>query len=145
MKRVEKSITVNVPASEAYAFWRNLENFPLFMKNVKEVRAGGDGTYHWIIEGPMGRRLEYDAELTQDQPGRAIGWNSTGGDMQTTGEVTFQDIDQGCKVLVVLNYYDVPAGPLGEAIAQFLSDPEGRLEEDLRNFKHHVEAGAPRR
>lgn len=140
MQRVEKSIIVNVPSDEAYRFWLNFEAFPHFMHNIKDVRRTGEGSFHWVAGGLLGRSIEWDAELTENQPNRAIGWNSTGGDIETTGEVTFQPMDQGTKVTVVMNYYDVPGGALGEVVARLLQEPDQRLERDLRTFKQMLES-----
>lgn len=144
MRRVEKSIIVNVSPEQVYNTWRDFERFPRFMSNIREVRRTGDRSFHWIAEGPMGKTFEWDAEMTEDQPNQSIGWNSTGGDIQTSGQVTFQSLDQGTEVHVTMNYYDVPGGGVGEAISGFLHDPDKRLEEDLRNFKQVVEAGVTR-
>lgn len=140
MQRVEKSIIVNLPSDEVYRCWSDLEQLPRFMRHLKEVRRTGERTYHWVAEGPLWRPIEWDAEITEDQPNRAIGWNSTGGDIETTGEVTFQPLDQGTKVTVVMNYYDIPGGMLSEAVARLLQEPDKRLEEDLRTFKQMVES-----
>lgn len=59
----------------------------------------------------------------------------------TSGEVVFTDLpDDQTQIAVTMNY-TVPAGKLGEAIAQLFSDPEKRLDEDLRNFKLYIENG----
>src|SRR5688572_4693921 len=34
---IRTSITVNRPRREVYAFWRNLENLPLFMKHLDSI------------------------------------------------------------------------------------------------------------
>jgi uncharacterized membrane protein len=84
MQRAEKSIRVNAPADTVYQFWRNFENFPRFMEHVEEVRplGGDDRMSHWKIKGPLGKSVEFDAELTRDKPGKEIGWNSRGGDRE---------------------------------------------------------------
>lgn len=43
MQRAEKSIRVAAPASAVYGFWRDFENLPQFMENVKEVHRVGAG------------------------------------------------------------------------------------------------------
>src|SRR5947208_15152011 len=82
MQRIERSIRVKASASQVYQFWRNFENFPRFMEHVEEVRCVSSDcrTSHWKLRGPMGTTVEYDAEMTQDEPSRAIGWNSTTGE-----------------------------------------------------------------
>jgi uncharacterized membrane protein len=141
MQRVEQSIRVNAPASKVYEYWRNFENFPRFMKNVEEVRLSDpDGRRsHWRIKGPLGVDVEFDAQLTQDEPNRAIGWNSTGGSMETTGAVTFQDLGSMTEVHVLMQYYDPPGGTVGEAASRVLQSPEKMLQEDLQRFKDIVE------
>ena len=111
MQRVEKSIRVKAPVEQVYRYWRSFENFPSFMEHVEEVRTL-DSTgrrSHWKLKGPLGKTVEYDAELTKDEPNKLIGWNSTGGDMQTTGEVTFTPLDENTEVHVIMQWYDPPA------------------------------------
>lgn len=142
MQRVEKSLRVKAPAHEVYQFWRNFENFPRFMANVEEVRIlAGDGTRsHWKLKGPMGLTAEFDAEMTKDDPGKQIGWNSTGGSMESTGAVTFSDTGDGnTEVHVVMQWYDTPGGKLGEIASRMFQNPDKKLEEDLQRFKDLVE------
>jgi uncharacterized membrane protein len=144
MQRAEKSIRVNAPAEKVYQFWRNFENFPRFMEHVEEVHAigGNDRLSHWKLKGPLGKTVEFDAELTQDEPGKQIGWNSRDGSdnsMETSGVVTFQEIDGVTEVHVLMQWYDTPGGAIGEAASRMLQDPEKMLEEDLQRFKDIAE------
>lgn len=141
MQRAEKSIRVNAPADQVYRFWRNFENFPQFMEHVEEVRAvgGNDRLSHWKIEGPLGKSVEFDAELTQDEPGKQIAWNSRGGEMETSGAVTFTEVGPDTEVHVLMQWYDTPGGAVGEAISRMFQSPEKMLEEDLQRFKDIVE------
>jgi uncharacterized membrane protein len=141
MQRVEKSIRVRAPLSSVYQLWRDFENFPRFMEHVEEVRAQdpeGKRT-HWKIRGPLGKSVEYDASLTQDEPNRSIGWNSSEGDMSTTGNVTFTEQDDNTLVHVIMQWSEVPGGPIGEAASRVLQKPETMLEEDLQRFKDIAE------
>ena len=141
MQRAEKSIRVNAPAQTVYQFWRNFENFPRFMEHVEEVRAtgGNDRMSHWKIKGPFGKTVEFDAEMTKDEPGKEIGWNSRGGEMETSGVVTFTDVGDATEVHVLMQWYDTPGGAVGEAISRMFQDPEKMLEEDLMRFKDIAE------
>jgi uncharacterized membrane protein len=51
------------PASEVYAFWRDLENLPTFMAHLEQLRATGDRTSHWVAAAPLGVGVEWDAEI----------------------------------------------------------------------------------
>ena len=141
MQRAERSIRVKAPVEQVYRFWRNFENFPRFMEHVREVRRlDGEGRMsHWKLKGPLGVAVEYDAELTQDQPNRSIGWNSRGGSLETTGNVTFSQSDGETAVHVLMQWSDPPGGPVGEALSRVLQNPERMLEEDLRRFKDIAE------
>src|SRR5690349_9366044 len=112
MQRVEKSIRVDAPVHQVYEYWRNFDNFPSFMEHVEEVRATDSSgrRSHWKLKGPLGKSVEFDAELTKDEPNKMIGWNSTGGNMGTSGTVTFSETDDNTVVHVVMQWHDPPGG-----------------------------------
>ena len=141
MQRVEKSIRVSAPVEQVYQYWRNFTNFPNFMENVEEVRPldGNDRVSHWKIKGPLGKTVEFDSELVRDEPNKMIGWNSTGGEMGTSGAVTFAETGDNTEVHVVMQWYDPPGGAVGEAASKLLQNPEKMLEEDLQRFKDIAE------
>jgi uncharacterized membrane protein len=140
MQRIEKSIRVNAPVEQVYTYWRNFENFSQFMENVEEVRADPSGhKSRWKIKGPLGKTVEFDSELTKDEPNKMIGWNSRGGEMETTGAVTFTPLEDNTEVHVVMQWYDTPAGTVGEAASRVLQNPDKMLEEDLQRFKDIAE------
>ncbi len=146
MQRVERSIRVAAPVSEVYNAWRNFERFPEFMEHVQEVRwIGADKKLsHWKLKGPMGVDVEYDAEITEDEPNRSIGWRSREGDLGVAGNVTFAELEGETAVHVIMQWFDPPAGPIGEAVSRMLQNPSEMLDEDLRRFKHMVEGGVRR-
>lgn len=141
MQRVEKSIRVKSPAAQAYQFWRDFRNFPRFMDHVEEVTCLDSGCQqsHWQIRGPLGKTVEYDAAMTQDAPNESIAWNSTTGDIETTGQVTFTDQGDNTLVHVILQWTGAPGGPFGEAAAHIFDNPAAMVEEDLQRFKDIVE------
>jgi uncharacterized membrane protein len=140
MQRIEKSIRVNAPVNQVYTYWRNFENFPSFMEHVDDVRTSGNGRMsHWKLKGPLGKTVEFDSELVRDEPNKMIGWNSTDGEMGTSGVVTFSDTGDVTEVHVVMQWYDPPGGALGEAASKWLQDPDKMLEEDLQRFKDIAE------
>jgi uncharacterized membrane protein len=95
---------------------------------------------HWKVKGPLGKSFEFDAELVKDEPNKMIGWNSRGGEIETSGAVTFTDVGNGMtEAHVIMNYYDLPGGAVGEAASRVLQNPEKMLEEDLQRFKDIAE------
>ena len=142
--RVEHAVTVMKPASEIYEFWRDFENLPKFMTHLVDVDTTTNGGSHWIAKGPLGTKVEWDAEIIVDIPGEAIGWKSIdGADVDTAGSVRFRELgpSRGTEVRVNLKY-DPPAGRVGTAIARLFGEaPEQQIRDDLRRFKETMEAG----
>ena len=46
-------------------------------------------TSRWRLKGPFGRTLEWEAQTTQKEQNSSIAWNSTQGEVGTSGEVRF--------------------------------------------------------
>jgi uncharacterized membrane protein len=141
---VEKSVTINRPAEELYAFWRDFTNLPRFMKHLKDVRVEGDDCSHWVATGPAGTTVEWDAEITLDRPNEMICWRSLpGAQVENGGCVRFETLpgNRGTAVHVSFDY-DPPAGALGAAVAAlFAEEPNQQVAGDLRRFKSIVETG----
>lgn len=141
--RVTKSITVKGDVETIYNIWADFERFPHFMKYVKNVQKTGPRTSHWQVSGPLGMNIEWDAETTRMDYNQRIGWNTKDNDgtITTSGDVVFAELpNEQTHVTVTMNY-TTPGGKVGEAVAQLFSDPNNRLEEDLRNFKEYAENG----
>jgi uncharacterized membrane protein len=142
-QRVEGSVIVEAPVTRVYEYWRNLENLSNFMTNVEEVRATGSDRTHWRVKGPLGTKIEYDAQTTQDEEDHAIGWNSVDGNVQTSGQVRFHELGpERTRVEVVMNYADPPGGKLGEVGSRFVANPQAMVNQDLMYFKEIMEGRA---
>jgi uncharacterized membrane protein len=142
-QRIESSVVVEAPVSRVYEYWRDLENLPNFMTNVEEVRATGPDRTHWVLKGPLGAKMEFDAETTQEEENRALGWNSVDGNVGTSGQVRFQELGpERTRVEVTMNYADPPGGRLGEVGSRLVSNPQVMVDQDLYNFKEIIEGRA---
>ena len=137
--KVTRSITVQGEASEIFTMWSNFESFPNFMQHIKSVSVKEDGTSHWVMDGPLGRSIEWEAVTTEVDPNTQIAWRSTGGDIKTSGRVTFNQLSHGETEITATVQYVPPAGKAGEIIARFFENPDEMLAEDLRNFKKYAE------
>ncbi|MBE2236960.1 MAG: SRPBCC family protein [Caldilineaceae bacterium] len=143
---ITKSITVKKSPAELYRIWSNFEQFPNFMQHIKSIRDTGAGRSHWVMDGPMGANLEWDAKVTEMEPNKRIAWRSIDDDssdanMKTSGQVTFNGLSNNETEVTVTIKYAPPAGVLGEVGAALFADPEGDLVDDLRNFKAYAEEG----
>jgi uncharacterized membrane protein len=140
---VTKAVTINKSAAELYAFWRNFENLPIFMRHLESVKNTGDKTSHWIAKAPLGTTVEWDAELTSDVENERLGWKSLdGSDIPNSGVVEFRPtVNRGTEVKVTM-IYEAPGGKLGEWAAWlFGEEPSVQVSEDLRRFKSLMETG----
>lgn len=141
--QITKSIIVKGDASDIFALWADFSNFPNFMKYIKSVIRTGDLTSRWQMEGPLGKDVEWEAEMTTFEPNKRIGWNTKGrngdGDVTTSGQVTFAELPNNQTEVTVMMQYTPPAGVLGEVVAKIFSNPENRVMEDLQNFKKYAE------
>jgi uncharacterized membrane protein len=141
---VGRSVTINRPKGELYAFWRDFNNLPLFMHNVHTVRVKDRSHSHWIIQAPAGNTVEWDAEITHDESGALIAWQSLdGASVRNSGRVEFLDSPDGRGTVVrVTLTYDPPAGAVGKLIAKlFQKEPKVQARQDLRRFKQLMETG----
>jgi len=141
--RVDRAVTVAKPRAELYAFWRNLENLPHFMKHVESVRVIDHIHSHWVVRAPAGRTVQWDAEIINEIENELIGFRSLHGNVDLAGSVRFQDApgDRGTEVIVELQY-NPPAGILGAFAAKMCGEePSQQITEDLRRFKQMMEAG----
>ncbi|GAA4614702.1 hypothetical protein GCM10023195_64300 [Actinoallomurus liliacearum] len=141
---VQAVITVNRPRDEVYRFWHDVENLPEFMIHLVTVRDLGDGRSHWRATGPLGRTLEWEAEIIDDRPNELIAWHVTHGLIAgNSGTVGFTDApgDRGTEVRVTLHYAP-PGGAAAAAFTRLLGEhPDQLVRDDLRRFKQVMETG----
>ena len=140
---VVETVTVNRTPWELFAFWRDFTNLPRIMRNLESVTCRDGTRSHWVAKGPAGARVEWDAEIINEEPNALIAWRSLGNaEVDNAGSVRFVPAgDRGTEVKVVIDYIP-PAGRVGAAVAKlFGSDPAAEIREDLRNFKRIMETG----
>jgi uncharacterized membrane protein len=141
---VRKSIMIKRPAAEIYSFWRDFQNLPRVMEHLESVEVTGDKRSRWVAKGPAGKRVQWEAETTEDRADELIAWRSIeDSTVENSGSVRFDRApgDRGTLVRIELSYRP-PAGVLGATIAKLLGEePELQLEEDLRRFKQLMETG----
>jgi uncharacterized membrane protein len=115
---IQKTLYIEAPLDQVYAFWSNYENFPLFMSHVREVEDLGEGRSHWNVRGPGGVPIEWNAALTQQTPNEVIAWRSEAGSMlENAGIIRFIPLGSGTRVDLRFCYHP-PAGGAGQAVAE---------------------------
>jgi uncharacterized membrane protein len=142
--KTRHAITIGLPPEKVFEFFRNFQNLPRFMKDLKEVRVADSKNSHWVVEMKSGTRVEWDAEITGEVYGQSISWRSVkGSDVSTQGHVTFEEAPPGRGTIVRLSMdYSVPGGKLTEWIKFFTGeDPDTLTITNLKRLKAVLETG----
>jgi uncharacterized membrane protein len=142
--RTKRSLTVNKSPEECYAFWRDFQKLPQFMRHLESVEIIDERRSHWKAKAPAGASVEWDAETIDDRPNELISWRSTeDADVYNAGTVRFERAPggRGTEVRVDLEYKP-PLGKLGSKVAMlFREEPGQQVMDDLRHFKQVMETG----
>lgn len=143
MAVVGRSVTINKPRAELFAYWRDFANLPRFMENVEAVKVDGDLTT-WTIRAPAGQTVQVKTRIVAEKEGEQIAWRSVeGSDIETEGKVMFRDApgDRGTEVEALIAYRP-PAGAAGRMIATlFQAEPGLQSRRELKRFKMLMETG----
>jgi uncharacterized membrane protein len=136
MGEVKKSIEVEVPVSTAYNQWTQFEEFPQFMENVESVTQLDDTHLRWIAE-IGGKREEWKAEITHQQPDKVIAWRAIEG-RENSGRVEYEPLGPDRTKIEVTMTWE-PEG-IAEAAADKIGLSNRAVNVDLERFKDLIEA-----
>lgn len=136
----EQTIDINAAPETVFDVWSHVENFPHFMSNVVEVRDLGQQRSHWVIRGPGGKPVEWDAILTVSERPHRQAWKSdTGSSIEQHGSVQLQAIEGGTRATVRMAWQPAPG-----ADSRLTEVDLGQmLAEDLQRLKQFIERGLP--
>ena len=141
MAKIEKSITINAPVEEVFAYvddpMSQLEYLPS-MVEVKDVTGQGVGAhFRWTFK-MAGLRFEGETTMTEYTPNERMVVQSKGG-IVSTWNWTFTPEDGGTKINLTLEYtIPVPVlGKLGEAL--ILKQNEREADQAMANIKAKLE------
>lgn len=143
---IRTSMTVNRPRDQVYAFWRRLQNLPLFMTHLKSVNVLDDQHSEWTaaLAGDLGT-FSWKSEIVKDDPGSTLSWHSLpGSSIENAGKITFSDAGLAGTQLDIVISYHAPLGIVGEKAGRLLNPVfEKMVEEDIENFKWYMEDAQP--
>jgi uncharacterized membrane protein len=147
--RVQRTLTISRTPQELYTFWHNVENAPRYLPSIQSVQKINQKRLHWTMVSPTGQKLEWDVEITEDQPGRLIAWQMYGDKpmLGNGGRISFKEAPRQRGTMVTLeadfvgrkglqNTLEIPL--LGKVTGLVL---ESWVLETLRRFKALMEAG----
>jgi uncharacterized membrane protein len=103
---VEREALMEESREKVNRFWRDFRNLPLIMPNLESVTVRSEAWSHWVVKGPMGTHIAWDAEIINDKPHELIAWRTVGSRIEHAGSVHFEARpDGGTIVRVSLQYY----------------------------------------
>lgn len=143
MHKVAKEIEINAPVAEVFALFSRFDHFSRWMKGIKSVEWSTPKRTRWTAEAPDGARLEWEAEVTELEPGRHVAWHSIGGDVEAEGEARFIPTPQDTTLLQLSLGYALPQGQSeATSAAAFVANLDQRASEDLIWFRLYAEREA---
>ena len=137
-------LEIQATAADCFRWWRPLTNLPQIMADVESVEARTDGAdiTHWKVSGPLGRPIEWDAKIIDEEADRKIAWKSleeSNNTVDTGGAVRFDPHGDTTGVEVSL-HVTTPGGAAGDAVAKLFADPQKKIEAALDEFKKLMES-----
>ncbi|HEX6966752.1 MAG TPA: SRPBCC family protein [Gemmatimonadaceae bacterium] len=142
---VQDAINIGAPLKTVFAFWKDYQHFPHWMSHVREVAELEPGHSRWVVDGPAGIPVEWEAVITKEIPNRLLAWESVGDStVAQTGIIHFSELADGGTHVDIKLSYKPPAGAIGHAVASFFgANPEQQMQDDLVRVKTLLETGRP--
>ena len=136
MATVQQSIDIRVPVQAAYNQLTQFEDYPQFMEEVEAVQQIDDTHLHWTTT-MSNRPVEWDAEITEQEPDRCIAWHNTSGP-SNSARVEVQPLgDDASRVIFTFESeaQQVPGSSAGNSEQELAQ----RLKMDLARLKDFIE------
>jgi uncharacterized protein YndB with AHSA1/START domain len=106
MPHAERTITVARPPDDVFAFFANPANDRSWRPHVKEISASGPvaqgSRIHQVVEGPGGRGIPADIEVTGYEPPTRYAFQVVAGPARPKGEFRFAPTAEGTSVSFAL-------------------------------------------
>ena len=135
------SVTVKAPVHQVYELFTHFNDFPKFMRFVKEVTYIDAQRSHWVVQ--IAGTHEWNAINENWIADRQIGWRSISG-LENTGLVTFQQTGPDQTLVNVFLSFNPPGGAAGRLAEALRADSFRRaLQEDMHRFARMVEETPP--
>ncbi|HEX3933919.1 MAG TPA: SRPBCC family protein [Puia sp.] len=138
---IRTHVIVNKPRADVYAFWRRLENWPLFMHHLENVDELDSTTSAWRLKIPGVGDVRWEARIVKEEKNTELSWHSVpGAVIETTGKINFTDTPGNATRIDVLLSYRVPHDAIGERLSRLLTPGfREKVYADIHNFKRYFE------
>ena len=93
MPSAQRSVVINRPVEDVFAFFTDPSNEPRWRTHLKEVAAQGPvavgSRVHQVVKGPGGRGIPADIEITTYEPATRYAFRVVAGPVRPVGEFRF--------------------------------------------------------
>jgi carbon monoxide dehydrogenase subunit G len=107
MPSASRTLVINRPPAEVFAFFSDPANDPTWRSAVQDIHAHGEPAVgeviHQTIAGPMGRGIAADIEITAYDPPNRYAFQVVAGPARPAGEFTFAPSGEGTEVTFSLS------------------------------------------
>ncbi len=107
MPNASRTIMIHRPITQVFAFFADAENDPQWRSSVKEIKRQGQlgvGTrYHQLVNGPAGRAIRADIEVTAYELDSHVAFHGTAGPVRPKGDYTFRNEGESTEVTFTLD------------------------------------------
>ena len=102
MPEVRRTIVIERPPDQVFAFLTDPANDHRWRRPVKEISASGPlgrgSVVHQVVRGPAGRGIPADFEVTAFEPPTRFAFAVTAGPVKPVGEFLFRPVGSGTEV-----------------------------------------------
>ena len=148
MLRFEKSIEINAPVEQVFAYLVDPAHAPEYMtgsSEVKDIQRLPDGRYTYTeVDKFLGLHMESKCEQTEVVPNERIVERDQGGGIDGTATERFERLADGKTLVSVVTEGTLHAGPLAKFGEAFLKRyMEHSITMAMEAAKAHIEASIP--
>ncbi|MFC6357196.1 SRPBCC family protein [Luethyella okanaganae] len=107
MPHASRTIVIDRPVSDVFAFFADAENDPRWRRGVLEIERNGPlgvgASYRQRVSGPGGRAIVADFEVTAYEPETRVAILTTAGPVRPTAVYEFRATEVGTEVVFTLD------------------------------------------
>jgi uncharacterized membrane protein len=74
---VQKTIDIAAPVEQVFGLWTRYEQLPFILDHVRDVERLGEDRSRWVVSGPLGCPVSWEAVLTRVVPNVLLAWMTT--------------------------------------------------------------------
>ena len=145
MAKFDISVTIKRPVEDVFAVVSNPENAPKWQSGTLEAKQTspgpiGVGTTTRSVSTVLGRRIEFEFEVTEFEPNRKQAGRSKSGPFPVQASTTFEPIEGGTRVNQTVEAE--PGGFFKLAEPLLVTMTKRQFQSNLDNLKDLMEANA---